>query len=49
MILRRYHPPADDDEQLDQAADEQPTNAPPATKPAGRSAAPSKAKKTDGG
>ncbi|MFD9600204.1 hypothetical protein ACFRQM_32405 [Streptomyces sp. NPDC056831] len=48
MILRRYHPPADDAEP-DQGTDEQPTDAPPATKPAGRSAAPSKAKKTDGG
>jgi hypothetical protein len=49
MILRRYHRPPDDVEESDQAADEQPTNAPPATKPAGRSAVPSKAKTTDGG
>jgi hypothetical protein len=49
MMLRRYHRPPDDAEESDQAGDEQATNAPQASKPAGRSAAPSKAKKTDGG
>ncbi|MFH9831161.1 hypothetical protein ACH4NC_07580 [Streptomyces sp. NPDC017201] len=52
MILRRYHRPPDvDDDQADehQAVDEQTKNAPQASKPAGRSAAPSKAKKNDGG
>ncbi|MEU5557369.1 hypothetical protein AB0H47_14780 [Streptomyces globisporus] len=48
MMLRRYHRPPDDVDD-DQAVDEQATNAPQASKPAGRSAAPSKAKKTDGG
>ncbi|UUN29431.1 hypothetical protein [Streptomyces sp. FIT100] len=48
MILRRYHRPPDADESPEKAADEQPDNAPQA-KPAGRSAAPSKAKKADKG
>ncbi|MFD7067133.1 hypothetical protein ACFV97_07800 [Streptomyces sp. NPDC059913] len=51
MILRRYHrPDVDDDDQADEKpAGEQTESAPQASKPAGRSAAPSKAKKAGGG
>ncbi|GGW19869.1 hypothetical protein GCM10018980_25470 [Streptomyces capoamus] len=51
MILRRYHrpPDVDDDQAVEQPAAEQTESAPQANKPAGRSAAPSKAKKTGGG
>ncbi|MFD3911204.1 hypothetical protein [Streptomyces sp. NPDC058603] len=49
MILRRYHRPADVEDDEHQAHDEQTDNAPQASKPAGRSAAPSKGAKKTGG
>ncbi|MDN3056184.1 MULTISPECIES: hypothetical protein [Streptomyces] len=48
MMLRRYHRPPPDAEPSDQAAAEQPANAPQAQQPAGRSAARGKTAKTDG-
>lgn len=43
-MLRRYHRPPPDTEEPDQAAAEQPADAPQAQQPAGRSAARSKTK-----